>query len=98
MIPRDSDIGYLHYEDVILPITSVRMDEGNIVFFSVVFTDLFESISVDQRAACTIVGADGTQIMWVPRAGEPDIATARHGGRLTVSQQVKISSSERNAL
>jgi hypothetical protein len=98
VIPRSSDIGYLHYEGAVLPITAVRLFDGDITLVSRVFTDSSERLSVDQNAACTIMGADGTQIMWVPRTGAPDVLTACFGGRLTVIQKLQINSSERMPL
>lgn len=98
MTPRSSSIGYLYYEDVVLPITSVRLFDGDILFMSQVRTDSREKISVDQNAACTVMGADGTQIMWVPRTGAPDVLTACFGGWLTVIQNLQINSSERMPL
>jgi methylthioribose-1-phosphate isomerase len=96
--PRNSGIGYLHYEGAVLPITAVRLFDGDITFVSQVLTDSSEKLSVDQNAACTVMGVDGTQIMWVPRTGAPDILTACFGGWLTVVQKLQISSSERMSL
>jgi hypothetical protein len=98
MIPRSSDIGYLVYEDLILPITSVVMTGGDVMMRSFVTSESRERITVDEHAACTVVGVDGSQIFWVDRSGPPFLRTACFGGTMAVEQKLVIHSSERDLL
>ena len=95
MTPRDSDIGYLVYGDVVLPITSVIMHGGDVLMRSFVTSGATERITVDEHAACTVVGVDGSQIFWVDRTGQPLLKTACFGGTMGVEQKLIVYSSER---
>lgn len=83
---RSSDIGYLMYDDVIVPITRVEIRDGRIMFYSEFQTGPDETITIDENGPVTFIGVDGSQALWAERTGPPLAKTVSHGGVLYVTQ------------
>jgi hypothetical protein len=91
MKPKKSDIGYMIYGNVNFPITSMSIENGAVLFKSVIETGFFESITVDMNADLKITDVNGNLLLHKPRVKvDLNLYTAEHGGKFTINQDVKF--------
>lgn len=96
MIPSTSNIGWIYYDDVILPITKAVLNDGAINLHVRVLAEPGETIRVDANSEMTAIGVDGSQITWVPRSHPyADWVTVESGDFLVLVQDVWINEADR---
>lgn len=87
---RNNALGWLVYGEVEVPIVSITLNDGMVLFTGKYVTRDGEVFGIDQNTGVAILGKDRSLIKMQPRKGVPDVISAAGGGTLTVYQTVKM--------